>query len=128
MLSIEYFSTIFQVKKGNLLLIDHPVGAGFSYATNDSLYVQSDREMGKSIPVFCNSLVSKQLGIWEFSSFHFKIRGFPFPTFFEFNFPKALMKLMIDKMIINSHVSLHYLCIVKLQLCYCNLCETVWLQ
>ncbi|XP_063635078.1 uncharacterized protein LOC134805779 isoform X2 [Cydia splendana] len=30
----------------NVLLIDHPVGTGFSYATNDSLLVKTDREMG----------------------------------------------------------------------------------
>ncbi|XP_047521239.1 retinoid-inducible serine carboxypeptidase-like isoform X1 [Pieris napi] len=33
----------------NILLIDHPVGAGFSYAVNTSLYVTSDREAVKDL-------------------------------------------------------------------------------
>ncbi|CAG4970769.1 unnamed protein product [Parnassius apollo] len=33
------------VKGRNLLLIDHPVGTGFSYVTNKSLLVKTDREM-----------------------------------------------------------------------------------
>lgn len=37
----------FQVKGRNVLLIDHPVGTGFSYADNDTLLVNSDRDMGK---------------------------------------------------------------------------------
>ncbi|XP_048007060.1 retinoid-inducible serine carboxypeptidase-like [Leguminivora glycinivorella] len=33
----------------NVLLIDHPVGTGFSYATNDSLLVNTDREMAMDL-------------------------------------------------------------------------------
>ncbi|XP_063548052.1 retinoid-inducible serine carboxypeptidase-like isoform X1 [Cydia strobilella] len=33
----------------NVLLIDHPVGTGFSYAANDSLLVKTDREMAMDL-------------------------------------------------------------------------------
>ncbi|CAH0583039.1 unnamed protein product [Chrysodeixis includens] len=44
------------VKKRNVLFIDHPVGSGFSYVTNSSLYAKTDREvamdLSKVIKVF----------------------------------------------------------------------------
>lgn len=39
----------FQVKKRNVLFIDHPVGSGFSYVTDNTLYAKTDREVGKNI-------------------------------------------------------------------------------
>lgn len=36
----------FQVHGRNLLLIDHPVGTGFSYAENKSLFVKTDKDAG----------------------------------------------------------------------------------
>ncbi|CAG9579801.1 unnamed protein product [Danaus chrysippus] len=37
------------VKGNNLLLIDHPVGTGFSYATNKSLYVRNDKGAARDL-------------------------------------------------------------------------------
>ncbi|CAK1544028.1 unnamed protein product [Leptosia nina] len=37
------------VKGRNVLLIDHPVGTGFSYAVNKSLYVTSDKDAAKDL-------------------------------------------------------------------------------
>lgn len=43
------FFLCFQVKKRNVLFIDHPVGSGFSYVTDNTLYAKTDREVGKNI-------------------------------------------------------------------------------
>ncbi|KAJ8724452.1 hypothetical protein PYW08_015926 [Mythimna loreyi] len=37
------------VKERNVLFIDHPVGTGFSYVTNNSLLVKTDREMAMDL-------------------------------------------------------------------------------
>lgn len=42
---------LLQVKGNNLLLIDHPVGTGFSYASNKSLYVRTDKGAGKYLEI-----------------------------------------------------------------------------
>lgn len=35
-----------------MLFIDHPVGTGFSYVTNSSLYAKTDREMGRFMKLY----------------------------------------------------------------------------
>uniref|UniRef100_A0A2H1X335 SFRICE_029033 n=1 Tax=Spodoptera frugiperda TaxID=7108 RepID=A0A2H1X335_SPOFR len=37
------------VKERNVLFIDHPVGTGFSYVTNSSLYAKTDRDMAMDL-------------------------------------------------------------------------------
>ncbi|KAI5637985.1 serine carboxypeptidase domain-containing protein [Phthorimaea operculella] len=44
----------------NVLLIDHPVGTGFSYATDKSLYVKTDREMALDLHKAINFLSETQ--------------------------------------------------------------------